>query len=191
LIEKLEFLLHRDKLGLAFFDQPVRALRIKQKSNKPVLFCGIEWVTVMVLFVSGLVGIRGDETYRATGHLSQRVSKLSSIVAGAPFPGRDHLRPLDHSWFDLVKERTGDPARRGADYRQFATQHIEELRKFINASLTQNSTNPRYAPRRIAVSAPGHQSKFKELNSSIAMPEFGLANENWTVRVEFNCHRGN
>jgi ABC-type Na+ efflux pump permease subunit len=63
LIEKLEFLLHRDKLGLAFFDQPVRALRIKQKSNKPVLFCGIEWVTVMVFLIIGtlagvLLGLR-------------------------------------------------------------------------------------------------------------------------------------
>ena len=68
-------------------------------------------------------------------------SKLFPIVTGARFPGRDNLRPLNHSWFDFV--RTGARARRGANNRQFAVKHVEELRQFINAGLTQNSANSR------------------------------------------------
>ena len=41
----------------------------------------------------------------------------------------------------------------------------------------------------MAVFAGAQESKFKELNHSITMSEFELANKNWTTRVELDCNR--
>jgi hypothetical protein len=37
----------------------------------------------------------------------------------------------------------------------------------------------------------GHETKFKHLNHLVVVPDYRLANENWTARIELDCDRSN
>src|ERR1700739_1073037 len=105
---------------------------------------------------------------------------------------------LDRPTKEALPRLHRDRVRAWADERHVPTNHIDELRQFVETGPAQDSAKPRDA-RIISYCAlrPGwiraistHRAQLEDLDHLVVKPKAFLYEENWSSAVQLNQYRG-